>query len=101
MLINWLTRQYLKTFQVTQRQLSEGEYSAAMIQIESSPQLKVYLNILLGNLIRRHLYIKDMGESNWYLGQITAIRKIQTDVERWKSQNKPVVDNKLDNQTSL
>lgn len=100
-LINWLTKQYLRTFQITQRQLSEGEYSAAMIQINSSPQLKAYLNILVGNLIRRHLYVKDMGESNWYLGQITAIRKLQTDSERWESQNKPAEEQKLDTKASL
>lgn len=58
-----------------------------MQQYAESPQLKKYHSILVGNMIRRHLYIHGMDEGEWYLGAIAAIRKIQTDSEKYM-QNK-------------
>jgi hypothetical protein len=65
--------------------MTDGEYATAMQAIASSPHLQKYVNISLGNLIRRHLYVKDMAESNWYLGAIAMLRKLQKDSEEWKS----------------
>lgn len=86
-IFSFLVRWFLKEFSVSERQLSEGEYAAAMQAVAGSPALKSYLNITLANLIRRHLYIKDMHEGNWYLGQIAALRKIQVDAEKWQQMN--------------
>lgn len=86
-LFSWIVRKYLKEFVVLERELSEGEYSAAMNTLVVDKSLQKLLNITLSNLIRRHLYIKDMNEGSWYLGQIAALRKLQTDAENWRIRN--------------
>lgn len=79
LLLSLLVKLFLKDFEVTERQMTDGEYASAMTQLGSSPQLQKYLNILTGNTIRRHLYIKDMVEGAWYLGGIATIRKLVND----------------------
>lgn len=83
-LLNFLIEHFLVEFAATKRQMSDGEYAAAMRDITTSGHIQTYLNITLANLIRRHLYIKDMEEHQWYLGQIAALRKLQTDAKRWE-----------------
>jgi hypothetical protein len=75
LLIKWLTRDF--TISPKDKQMSEGEANGALIEFARNEPLQKYLNISLSNLIRRHLYIKDMYEKNYYSGQVVAIRTLQ------------------------
>jgi hypothetical protein len=84
-ILRLLTRLLLRGFEEPKKDMSPGEWEAAMRDISVSEPFNKYMGFLIANLIRRHLYVKDMNEGSWYLGQISALRKIQKDAERWKS----------------
>lgn len=84
LLYRLLSRFLLRGFSPSEHELPEGMYAAAMRDVSVSEPLQQYLNMMVTNLIRRHLYVKDMNESSWYLGQIVAVRKIIKDAEVWK-----------------
>lgn len=82
----------LKDFAVTERTLSDGEYAQAMIEL-SSPAIIKYRNIKIANLIRRHLYVKNMEDGSWYLGAIAMLRKEQSDSMNYRKSIEKQQDN--------
>ena len=83
-----LTKLLLADFSISRRSLTAEEYAEAMKVVYTSDELRAYLNILTANLIRRHLYIKDMVDGAWHLGGIAHIRKIIMDSEEFVEREK-------------
>ena len=78
----WVVRHFLADFTVSSRRLSDGERAQALVDL-SSQSIEKYLNIMIANLIRRHLYVKNMVEGAWYLGAISVLRKLQAESKQY------------------
>lgn len=57
--------------------IKEGDARTALIDFIDNENLQMYLDIVIANLIRRHLYVKDLEEKSFLSGGVFWLRTLQ------------------------
>ena len=93
---NLILRFLLKKYKVIEKQMPPEAARTGLIEFANNENLQKYINIMVGNLIRRHLYVNNMDEKNNLSGQVMALRKLQELGKMSKDRiEKENVDNKI------
>ena len=67
----------LRDYKVIEKQMPPEIARNGLIDFANNEKIQKYINIMIGNLIRKHLYISNMDEKNNLSGQVMALRKLQ------------------------
>ena len=72
-IFKWL----MSDFVVKERKMNKSDVRKALIDFYDNENLQKYVNIMIGNLIRKHLYVKNMEEKYNLSGQVLSLRRLQ------------------------